>query len=244
MKPFTDADIMAIWEKGRALGPIAKPLTILQHAFPNLSYEDLGKLSIGQRDAGLLQIRKNLFGNNIFAVAQCESCKTNVEIPLDVDVLLVSAFDIEKDHSAKVEFADYFIHFQFPNSNHLALIAKCSSIEEARLVLLDHSIEKIEYQDRVISLDELPNSIVEKFIKHLSEEDPQAEIKLNYQCANCNVKAQSTFDISNFLWEEIESKAKDIFWEVHTLARAYGWTEKDVLDLSSIRRQHYVEMVI
>jgi hypothetical protein len=51
------------------------------------------------------------------------------------------------------------------------------------------------------------------------------------------------FDIGAFLWEEIAAQARRLLREVHTLARAYGWREADILVMSAARRQAYLEMV-
>ncbi len=51
------------------------------------------------------------------------------------------------------------------------------------------------------------------------------------------------FDVVSFFWSEICVQAKRLLREVHTLARAYGWREADILNMSTARRQFYLEMV-
>ena len=50
-------------------------------------------------------------------------------------------------------------------------------------------------------------------------------------------------DIGCFVWAEIESRARRLLWEVHTLAAAYGWSEGETLALSSSRRANYIRLV-
>jgi hypothetical protein len=47
----------------------------------------------------------------------------------------------------------------------------------------------------------------------------------------------------SFFWNEIEAWACRVLHDVHTLAGAYGWSEREVLRLSPTRRQMYLEMV-
>ena len=54
---------------------------------------------------------------------------------------------------------------------------------------------------------------------------------------------RAVFDIVTFFWSEIEAWACRILREVHILASAYGWCERDILALTSARRQFYLEMV-
>ena len=51
------------------------------------------------------------------------------------------------------------------------------------------------------------------------------------------------FDILSFFWGEIQICARRLLREVHALASAYGWTESEILSLSTTRRHAYLEMV-
>ena len=50
------------------------------------------------------------------------------------------------------------------------------------------------------------------------------------------------FDVAAFLWASVERWALLTLRDVHQLALAYGWGEGDVLALSPLRRQLYLEM--
>jgi hypothetical protein len=77
----------------------------------------------------------------------------------------------------------------------------------------------------------------------MSECDPQANILLDLTCPACQERWQLGFDIGLFIWDKIENQAHRLLREVHTLARAYAWSETDILALSAARRQFYLEMV-
>ena len=62
-------------------------------------------------------------------------------------------------------------------------------------------------------------------------------------CPACGRFWQAAFDIASYLWSELDALAQRLLGEVHTLARAYGWREADVLSMSPWRRQFYLEMV-
>jgi hypothetical protein len=49
-------------------------------------------------------------------------------------------------------------------------------------------------------------------------------------------------DVAAFVWAEIESEARRLLLEVDVLARRYGWSERDILDMSPIRRYQYLEL--
>jgi hypothetical protein len=77
----------------------------------------------------------------------------------------------------------------------------------------------------------------------LVEADPQADVHLAATCSECGHQWPAIFDIASFLWKEISASAVHLMGAVHTLASAYGWNERDILDMSPGRRQRYVEMV-
>jgi hypothetical protein len=82
-------------------------------------------------------------------------------------------------------------------------------------------------------------AIAEAMVEH----DPRAEMRLAMHCHACQHSWSTIFDIVSFFWTEIEASAKRLLREVHTLAKAYGWREADILALSSARRQCYLELV-
>jgi hypothetical protein len=47
----------------------------------------------------------------------------------------------------------------------------------------------------------------------------------------------------SFFWREIQSAARRIVLEVDALARSYGWSEAEILNMTPARRQLYLEMV-
>jgi hypothetical protein len=47
----------------------------------------------------------------------------------------------------------------------------------------------------------------------------------------------------SYLWSELEEWAHRVLVDIHTLAGAYGWSERQILALSPVRRQLYVDMV-
>jgi hypothetical protein len=51
------------------------------------------------------------------------------------------------------------------------------------------------------------------------------------------------FDIISFFWKEIDHWVKHLLLDVHVLAKAYGWSENDILEISPWRRRIYLEMI-
>jgi hypothetical protein len=76
----------------------------------------------------------------------------------------------------------------------------------------------------------------------MEEADPLADIQIRLSCPCCEHRWRASFDIVSFIWTEIEVWVRRVVSDVHTLATAYGWSEREILSLSPLRRQMYLEM--
>ncbi|HEV7239333.1 MAG TPA: phage baseplate protein [Thermoanaerobaculia bacterium] len=83
----------------------------------------------------------------------------------------------------------------------------------------------------------------EEAVALMAEADPQADVQIDADCPACEHRWREPFDIAAFLWTEISVLARRLLLEVHELASAYGWSEREILDLSPARRNAYLEMV-
>ncbi|HXI74354.1 MAG TPA: hypothetical protein VNG94_02120, partial [Pyrinomonadaceae bacterium] len=86
-------------------------------------------------------------------------------------------------------------------------------------------------------------AVTDAVAKRMAEADPQADLRLDLSCPACGHRWQALFDIDSFFWSEINAWAQRVLTEVHALASAYGWRERDILDLSPRRRQFYLGLV-
>src|SRR5206468_1064558 len=93
------------------------------------------------------------------------------------------------------------------------------------------------------SSNELPNEVVEALSHAILAADPQAEIIVALSCPGCGRYWELLFDIAHFFWNEMAAQARRLLQEIDALARAYGWTEREILNLSPVRRQTYLELI-
>ena len=76
----------------------------------------------------------------------------------------------------------------------------------------------------------------------MADADPQASVDLSFSCPACGHRFDAAFDIASFLLAELHGWAQRMIADIASLARAFGWREADVLALSPIRRQLYLEL--
>jgi hypothetical protein len=76
----------------------------------------------------------------------------------------------------------------------------------------------------------------------MAEADPLAEVLVDHSCSACGGAFTADLDVGSFVWAELQARARRLMKEVDLLARAYGWTETEVLALSERRRAAYLEL--
>lgn len=242
MREPSAPELLRIWERGRTLAPVQRALELLAAAYPETSPDTLAGLSVGRRDATLLRLRERFFGPRVAGLVGCPRCGGDVELTFEIaDVLVNSAAEEEAEVTLRVD--GYEVRFRLPDSGDLAVAVEQPDVAGARELLRRRCLVSALHDGRSARYDELPPAVLESVDERLAKADPLADIQLAVSCPWCEHNWQSGFDVVSFLWTEIDAWARRVLYEVHTLARAYGWREWDILALSAFRRQLYLQMV-
>jgi hypothetical protein len=244
MRPLTTTDVLRIWELGARQGPLDQALTILAAACPELTVEQLADLSLGQRDRRLFILHQWHFGPELCGFVECTQCRERLEFTLGVpaigDAEPVEAASEERAFSA----AGFDVRFRLPNSRDLIAAAACPGPQQARQLLVERCLEEACRDGTAIPVAELPEAVMAHLATCLAECDPWQEVLVDMVCPACGHRWQPLLDIVAFLWAELAAHVKRLLREVHTLARAYGWREADILALSARRRRAYLDLVV
>ena len=240
---LTAGDLLAVWERGLTQRPLERAISLLATSHPEAPLEQLREQPIGQRDAQLMEIREALFGPSLACLVACPKCGERLEIALDIAQFraLSSDTDISKIHT--INASGYEIQFRLPNSADMQSIANVSDADPARRALFERCVQNSTREGAPVSTSDLPEEMVDAVSSRMAQMDPQADIQLALVCPACAAQWSMVFDIVSFLWSEIHAWAVRILREVHQLASAYGWREADILALSPMRRQFYLELI-
>jgi len=247
MRALSGQELVRVWEVGQGQHPLDQALTILASAFPEMSRDKLIALSVGQRDACLLAVREQTFGSRLVSLATCPSCQEKLEFVLNVaDMQTAPTIEGAMKVAPTVQSMTIDgceLHFRLPNSLDLAAIVGSSDVVAARSLLVQRCVLQASQDGVEVAVEALPEMVITALAAQMEERDPLAEIQIDLDCLACDYHWQILFDIVSFFWTEISAQTKRLLREVHTLARAYGWREADILSMSTARRQFYLEMV-
>lgn len=238
MRALSDHEVLRVWENGTGEHPIDRALTVLSAAFPDVGRSDLAAMSVGRRDGHLMDVREANFGRRVSGVAECPKCGELLQWELYLDDLRTTPDDHEE---GTLVMEGYELLYRLPDSTDLAAVALGGDVAHGRDTLLQRCVLEARKEGVRVEVGTLPEEVVSALAAEMEANDPQAETLLNFECPECGLRWQAHFDVMTFLWAELQARARTLLNDVHDLARAYGWSEKDILGMSTVRRRYYLE---
>ena len=190
----------------------------------------LADCSLGQRNAALLRLRQSLFGDALACCIDCPRCSERLEFSLRASALLAQ----HRDDACQVELGG--LRFRLPTTRDLARIAG-ESEENVGAQKLLWSLIGPDQASETGAMERL----AERLARALEDADPCLDFALDFDCPECGNRWTASFDIAAHLWQEIDARSRRLLDEIHILARAYGWPEREILALTDARRQAYLE---
>jgi hypothetical protein len=242
MRPLSATELLDAWERGLAEEPPARALTLLA-ASTGAARAELARLPVGESDRRLLDLREQTFGPRLEAVAPCPRCGELLEMAFDVGDVRVGPDEARASETHALAAGGYEVTFRAPTGLDLVAVAPAADAEAARRELFRRCLVAARRDGAEAAAESLPEEVVARVVEAMAQADPQADVELALNCPACGHAWGAALDINSFFWNEINAWAARTLAEVHALARAYGWTEREILSLSAWRRQFYLQMV-
>jgi hypothetical protein len=199
--------------------------------------EALADWPLGRRNRALAELHCSCFGPRMPAWVECRRCGQKLEFELDG-----RAFADEGTQPGETAGDPIVLNgrsFRLPTSRDLARAAGCPDPEQAAVELA----ESCRIDGGTALAGEWRDAELDELGARMALLDPMAETRVALLCPDCGHAWEATFDVADFLWTEIEARARALLAEIHALASAYGWTEGEILALSPQRRAAYVGIV-
>lgn len=230
---MTSASVLDLWEEGLSMTPAARAVLLLRAAGEG----DVDEWPAGQRDRKLLE--RYCSAGQLDAVTDCPECGTTLEIPLDPGGLVVP----DGTNEVTVEWDGFTCVARPPTAGDLAALPPDLDPRELRLSLLERCLVESSRDGAPTAPADLPEPVLEAIDDALDAADPAADLHLALVCAECGAEWTEPLDPMSFAWSSVEASARQLATDVHTLAHAYGWSERQILTLSPFRRHLYLSAV-
>lgn len=244
MRTITSVELLTVWEQNWDKSVLQRALNLLSVASPELDQNAIAKLSIGERNARLLEVRELMFGTCLKNMTDCPKCSEIIEWETNMREIcaqLAQRHDTSGEYNLDVD--GYCIQFRLPNSSDISAVIINETETADPKKLLAKCILDMEYNGNRCDIDDLPDEVIQALNRRMEEENPQADIRVVLNCPQCSHQWEAYFDIASYLWTEINWWAERTLQDVHILAKVYGWSEHDILSMSPVRRQFYIDMI-
>ncbi|HEV7606399.1 MAG TPA: hypothetical protein VGO61_03640 [Steroidobacteraceae bacterium] len=238
---LTDAQMLTIWERGLVLGPTERALLTLAVAEPSLDAAELRRWPIGRRDARLFELRAATFGPAMRCCVTCPRCQGDSEFDVDVRELCARAGG--DGEIVNHDFDACRVHARLPTSEDLCAIEHIADPNRAEALLWERCVEIRDGTGQRIAAEAIDAQLRVRIETLLDERDPLLDPRFQVACAECGLNWVAPCDAPHVLWLDFALSARELLAQVDALARAYGWTEDQILALSRGRRQLYLAMV-
>jgi hypothetical protein len=203
--------------------------------------EVIRALSVGDREALLWHLRRATLGEPLDATADCTACGEKLDLHLGVEDLLQPGYqEWPERYSETIDGHD--VTFRVPNGadqEHLASLVEGDTATATR-ALLERCVRSVDEAEPEASI---LLALEEALSQRMGELDPQAEALIATRCAACDAPLEASLDATGYVFEEIGSRSRHLFREVHVLAATYHWSEADILAMTTSRRRIYLDLI-
>jgi predicted nucleic acid-binding Zn-ribbon protein len=228
--------LLQLWERTVDLGPVGRALGLAEAA--GADPDRLRSAPYGQTSARVLDLRESLIGPDLAATAGCPDCGSRVEFTMPLADL---KGPFPRSQESSLNLGGYDVRWR-PATPEDLLEAAAASDPEA--TLRRRCLRATTAAGESVDPVSLPDAVADAAGDAMSFADPLADVQVQLTCPDCGVAFDADLDLASFVWTEVEARAKRVICEVDVLARAYGWTEPDVLALSEARRASYLRMAL
>ncbi|AQS66298.1 hypothetical protein [Streptomyces pactum] len=238
---LTEANVLEVWEGGLDSTPTARALLIASMTMASRGEPDVADLPLSSVNTLLLDLRCGAFGDVLPCTTDCPACGDGLDVTVAAEELRPAAAGGRTGEAAAVPATATLTTGGFTISYRALTGRDVRAVDPtapgARRTLVRRCVLSVSPP-----VDDLPDDVLDALAPRLAELDPGADTVLTLDCPQCEHRWEAALDIADHVWADVSGYARRVLHDVHALARAYGWSEADVLSVSPARRRFYLEV--
>jgi hypothetical protein len=229
MAPLSAARLIALWEPSSAAPAHQRLEPLVAALSPG---EAIDRDTLGARNRRLLALHAALSDAPIEARLRCGQCGTDNSFVVPAAAILACPVP---DPAARVGIR--------VGSRRLTFRLPCMA--DLRVAAGDpgDALGLIVARCRIGGDGPVPAAVVERLSARFEALDPAARIVVDLGCAECGAALRASVDLAEFVAAGVDRLVEQLQREIHVIASAYGWTEREILALPPSRRRRYVAMI-
>jgi hypothetical protein len=235
----------------RAITAILAPALERIGSTAPISEHHVRRLAIGDRNRLLFALHRALYGNRVALVAQClgPDCGRTLDLDVVIDRLLDQAGDDDAPATSRlqveIEGRALVVVLRAPNGEDQEAAGEFATDDLARAadLLLRRTILSVTALDgEQADVDALLPALRQPLGEAFAALDPEAEIVLRLECPECGHLTPADLDPYD-LFRSRALESSDVLVDVDRIARAYHWSEAEIMALPVSRRRRYLAMI-
>ncbi|MFC2077577.1 hypothetical protein ACFLTM_02070 [Candidatus Bipolaricaulota bacterium] len=256
LRPLRGSDEAFLHEAGTSLLPVQLATALLARCVEQLGAERaitpnlINRLTVGDREALMLQLRRLAFGDRMPCTARCPDpvCGEQLEWDLEIKDLLQPPYtDSQEVYETSISAGggdEFSVRFRLPTGadQEAAAAQALDDVDAAADLIFRRCVEAIATPDGEPA-EPPPETVRARVPDLMSEFDPQAELSLSLTCPACGGTFSTVLDASAYFFQEVDQRADDLYREVHTLAFHYHWSESEIMTMTTEKRHRYLGLL-
>ncbi len=257
LRPLSGRDEAFLGEEGRVLPAALRATALLSRCvrrmgpLSRVTPESVRALTIGDREALLLSLRRLTLGDTLSCVVVCTNvpCREKMDLDLAVGDLLCAPYShAQERYEATISDngTTYRVRFRLPTGadQEAAVRAPLDDPSDAAALLLHRCVEwSVADDGDDQQATALPPSVARVVSQRMANLDPQAELLLNLTCPSCGTAFSAPFDAADYFFRELSGRLRDLYREVHLLAFHYHWSEPAIMAMTGAKRRLYLGLL-
>jgi hypothetical protein len=248
--------LLRLWECALGQPPGARSEALLRGSSENMEPDQ----TLGERNARLVALHEQLFGRELELLSHCPQCGTTAQFSADCAALAAQMRpSAEKAEFHRLEAHGHVVEFCLPSGSDIAGASATVTATKARLtplaaseatltdaftqLLLDRCVLSCTLDGVTVPTQEVPAPVLDALSHQMEMLDPGASVSFALVCPQCATRWPAPLDVGELVWLKVRAAAERVLLDIDVLARAYGWTEREVLRLNPLRRAAYLQMV-
>ncbi len=225
-----DGQVLDLWDPAVGLNRWARDDAVLGGRL-------VAPRSLGGRNLAFLALRTDFFGARWPLQSCCPECGTEVEFAANSAVLAAELSLMVRAEVMQQDWLGGEITLTAPTVDDLiAAAGQPDPVAAGNLILTRCSLDAVDVWALTAQERETLSDLIEAV-------DPAAALSFELTCPACGTNWSAMVDVAEAFWAELRRAAEGALVQVDALARAYGWTEPDVMALTPHRRAAYLQLV-